>query len=349
MLYETQRQPPAVRESTSAGNYHAPLRENVPGCSERTGFIAEFSCSVVASVQERRPPRNSKSGKMGTAITPCRAAAKRFKENTSARSFFGRIYHRFMDSEAYRPADPKRVRYSLYKCRSLETATPEFRMELPETGKTFIAKGRKSDCGMESRNLATDKKKPEDLGPIWRFWMKAGSCLFHLSAKHGLLLVVRQSCGTVTGEIKYRRSAVLPYRRVVKESAFSSGFTRITLLGTKLSASFGTCCAMFVKRLFSYGMVDRFTNERMLKSSWKRRVVSMCIDFPPMLLNSIRSNTFGHMESATCRTARMKLQTVWDLICDARWIESVARKVFSGRASSIQNFHGLEQDVSIIS
>jgi hypothetical protein len=349
MLYETKRQSPAIRESTSAGYYHAALRENVPGCRERTGFIAEFSRSVVAGVQERRPPRHSKSGEMGTTTAPCRSAAKEFKEDPASRGVFCRIHHRFMDAEAYRTADSKRIRYSLYKCRSLEITAPEFRMELPETGKTCIATGRKSNCGMESKNLAPDKKKPEDLGPILRFWMKAGSCLFPLSAKHGLQPVVRQFCGTVTGGIKYRRSAVLPYRRVVKESVSSSGFTRTTSLGMKLSVSFGICCAMFAKRLFSYGTADRFTNVRTLKNSWKRRDVFMCIDFPAMLLNSIRLNMFGHMASATCRTARMKPLPVWDRICDGRWLEYVVRKIFSGRVSSIQNFRGLEQCVSIIS
>lgn len=315
MLYETQRQSPAVRKSSSAGYCHAALRENVPRCRKRIGFIAEFSCAVVASVQDRRSPRHSKSGEMGTTTTSCRAAAKGFKEDTAKWSRFRRIYHRPMDFETYCTADSKRIRYSLYKCRCLEIAAPEFRMELPEAREAGFATGRKSDRGMESKNLAPDKKKPEDLGPISRFWMRAASCSFPLSVKHGLQQVALQSCGTVTGGIKYRRLAVLPYRGEVKKSAFFSGFTLIISPGMRLSAFFGICCAMFVKRLFSYGTVVRFTNERMLKHSWKRRVVFMYIDFPAMLLNSIRSNTFGHMASGICRTVRMKPQPAWDRIC----------------------------------
>ena len=349
MLHETQRQSTTVRESTSASYRHAALRENVPGCGESSEFIAKFSRTLVASLPERRTARDTKQCEVGPTTTPCRSSETGFKEHITARSHLRRTYHRSMDIEAYRTADSERIRYPLYQCRSLEIAAPEFRMELPETGETRIATGRKSDRGMESKNMAPDKKKPEDLGPILRFWMKADSCSFPLSEKPGLRSDALPSCGTVIDGKEYRRLAALQYRREIKGSGFTSVFTRITSLGMKLSAFFDICFAMCANRWFSYGTEGRFINVRMLRPSWIKRTVSTCIDFPAMLPSSIRLSTFGRMASAICRTARMKLQTAWVRICDARWVEYVVRKVFSGRVLSIRNFHGLETVVSIIS
>lgn len=349
MWYETKRHTTAIRESTSASHYHASLRENIPRCCENPGFIAELSSALVADLPERWSSRNTKSGQMGPTATPCRSSETAFEENIVERCHFCRIHHRAVDFEAYRAIDSERIRHPLYECRSLEITETAFRMELSEAGETRLATGRKSDSGMESKNLAPDKKKPENLGPILRFWMKADSCLFHLFAKRGLRPDARRFCDIVTVTKKYRRSAVLPCRQETKELDFTSVVTRITSLGMKLSVFSGICCAMCENMWFLYGMEDRFISGLMLRPSWLKRTVSMFTDFPAMHPNSILLSTFGRMVSATCRIVHMKLRTVWVRICDARWVGFVVRRVFSNRVSCIRNFHGLELIVSIIS
>lgn len=349
MWYETKRHTTRIRESTSASHYHVTLRENLPGCGKGFEIIPEFGCSLVAGLPDEWPSRRAKPGKVGPTATPRRSTETAFEETITARRGFCGIYHRFMDLEAYRPADSERIRHSLHECRRLEAVATSFRMELSEAGETGVAKGRKRDREMESKNLAPDKKKPENLGPISRFLMKADSCLFLLSAERGLQPDVHRFCATAIAGIKYRPSDVLLSRPAVKGSGCTFVFTPITSLVMKLSAFFDIFCATFASRWFSFGMEDKFTSERMLRFSWVKRAVSMFFDFRVMLLNLIRLSTYGRMASAICRTVPMKQPTAWVRTCGVRWVGFAVRNVFSDRVSSIRNFHGLEINVSIIS
>lgn len=93
---------------------------------------------------------------------------------------------------------------------------------------------------MEEEDMARDKKKPHDLGPIWHSSTKAVSCSFPTSAGRGPRRVKLRFCGTATSEIGFPPFRASQFRR--DDIAWDSMFTctPTTLQARRSSCFFAT-------------------------------------------------------------------------------------------------------------
>lgn len=315
MGHETKRKSKTIGSAALRSDRHAAFRKNLPLCSGQLASVFEFGRALVSDLSKERTNRYPEPSAMGKAIFVDGFPKGEVKKEVAERRSGSRTHHRLMDAETDRGADSKGFRYSLYPCGGMEASPQRFSLELSKAGTTRFAEGREGHRRLEKQELAAYKKKPKNLGPIWRFSTKAGSCSSRWFVGVGHRQVRRRFCDTVTVMIKYPPSAALPYPPAADVLDFISDSMRITLPAAKSSLFCDICFAICADMLYSFGMAVLYIGKQLLRNFWKKQSDFIYIAFLVMRRNSIRLNTFGPMANVTSPTAHMKILIGCAYIC----------------------------------
>ena len=186
MGHETPWIPRGTGKAPSESHCPAEGRQDKPiGGSTYSGSIQELRFSMVPRVPEGRlqspsfkdDPRASSQAFSKREGNPKRAAL--------VRPAGCRVSDRPLDLEADCPNHPQAAWNSVSPQPCVENPSGDG-LELPETRTPGSTKERERNCAVEGLPVASYKKKPKDLGPIWFSWMNRAFCSFPISVAPGL-------------------------------------------------------------------------------------------------------------------------------------------------------------------
>ena len=166
-------------------------------------------------------------------------------------------------------------------------------MELSKTGTPSKTEGRKSHRALEAREVASHKKKPQDLVPIWYSSMKVAFCSSPMcdapgrpKERHHIFI----TGSSKTGSPLLARSAFL-LTIGVSDSIYSS--VHVTSHTRTLNSFSNTFCATFVAQSSCCGIAELSTaNVPFRCSSMHTRGCTASFS-RPMHLSSTQPNTCG--------------------------------------------------------
>ena len=174
--YETPGNPAATGKATPTGHPVAKKRQESVGSGPRPERFGELCVPVVAELQEKRAERTKVHPHTGSSCKALRVPGEETGEVTFERTPGRRLHHRPVDPRAHRQVDREASRRPVPSLPCLE-ASEESGLELPETRAPGLTEGRGGHRTVEEEQMAPDKKKPKNLGPISFSSMKVGSCL----------------------------------------------------------------------------------------------------------------------------------------------------------------------------
>ena len=307
MRHETKRQFDRVGNPSSTGHAVAAARWGFSLRRSAGGGIFEFGSPMVAGLSTGREAGTT----FQTCARPAAAVACATEKGSGtvvvARATGGRIYHRRLDVEPCKQIDPPAFRRSVSSGTCLEVVAKPVGVELPEAGATSQRTGRGVDRSLETLQVASYKKRRANLVPIWPFWMKVGSCLSRMSAKHGRREDKRRGFGTAIDTTAFRPYRPSPFRRLVTASDFLFIFISPTSVPRKSWSSYGHCFDMSVAPSSCSGMGGPSTGTLPSKHSSARIPVCRRNGFPRMLQNSIPMSSFGPRRNMNWPTAQPRI------------------------------------------
>lgn len=158
--------------------------------------------------------------------------------------------------------------------------------------------------------MASYKKKPKNLEPIWCFSMKAAFCWSPVSPEPGHPVDRRLFCGALAADRRFRQSPAyaFPQKGSGSHSMPSSTATRISGR-LRWSVSLGTSSNICGDTWSFFGIVVDLIKEAWLKSFLKSILVFIPNGSPDIPRNSIPMNSFGTILSVRWRMARQKTST----------------------------------------
>lgn len=189
MLYlrghETARYTPELGETSTPGGSPVEDGQAVSRRGNGRQRLAQLGGTMAASI--------SKRGQAWTAretISGSNAPVEPTTEGTLGPTAFagaagGRLYDQPLDTAPHWRDHSSGVRHQLYCTECLE-ADAGNGLELPDTRQTGSRAQRTGDPVLERSCVASHKKKPQHLEPIWASSMRVDSCLCRRSPAHGL-------------------------------------------------------------------------------------------------------------------------------------------------------------------
>jgi hypothetical protein len=326
--HETLWHTPDIGEAKGSGHSLPESRPHVSfgGCETRC--LAKFGGAMASNLSTRGIPWTSSQGNPRTPVAARRKAETTIAGDFGRRCFRSWLYDRSLDVEADRGGRPTGVWCSVLNLQCLEV-DERSRMELPEAREAGSRTERESHPLLATARLASHKKKPQDLEPIWRSLMRAASSLFQSLPVPGprrdeLPFSGRQAPGQKSRRSRHLRSlqsiGISPSthvsipRRTSDRGKWSS-FSR---------SSFGTCAATWS----CFGTEVWFT-EQALWVVFSRNIHDcMSIFFHPMLQNSIRTNSSGRISNDLLPTVSQEMYVIsdnsWNHHCENSGIHSVS-------------------------
>src|SRR3972149_11402483 len=259
MGHETSWQFPSIGGAQATSHRLAAFRQTVSLGGSTTEVLAEFSGSMVASPPERRSEGIAFKTNSRSSIRTFRQPEKKTLRAVALRFTRGRTCHRLVDSETSGAADWKAFWSVLWPHRSLEIVGARSGLELSEAGAPSHSTRRGVYCTLEEGCVATFKKKPENLAPIWLSSTKADFCSFPTFVKRGLPGGRPRSCVIAKTMIAFPPSAHLPSRPSVSTWGSSWNTMPSTSRVWKFSHSCKTSCVTFQVRSSCCGTAARFT------------------------------------------------------------------------------------------
>ena len=347
--HETSWKSRSVGETAVSSDNNASRGANLSRRSRKVESLVEFCRAVVSELSQERSARHSEPSQVGTPVFVGNPPKRKIGATAAARSNSRWTFHRPMDFEASGPSDSDKLRSSLHTCRRVEIIAQRSGVELPEAGKTGVAKRRGSHRPLEGANMAPYKKKPKNLGPIWHFSTKAGSCSYRTFVEPGLRPVVHPFSATAIGVTRSRLLAASPCPPVESGWDFMFVSTQTTSREPK---SFITCnilCVTSAGTWSWFGTMVKSTKEKTSKFFCSTPHASTFSHSHLMHRNSILSNKFGLMANETCRTAPMKTRSISASISAGPFTGYTTLNSFSSLASNTRSYHGHDLCVSIIS
>ena len=263
-------------------------------CQHSTGFkcFSEFGIPMASDLPRKRGWRV----KAPTDARPSSQADRSSKEASCPGPFKrpsgGGVSDRFMDSKPGGQSDSPTVRRSLSSQPRVETPR-RLGVELSEAGATCFTKRRGRDRSLETVPLASYKKTPTDVGPIWSSLTNRAFCLFRTlrgpGPRKGRLLF-----STIfTNRIVFRPSMLWPYRQNGNVWPCTFNFELGILQDWISTLSSNIYFIIFEAPLFYYGTEALFTGGKRLSNTFLNTLVSDRSISRPMRRNLIRQSMFG--------------------------------------------------------
>jgi hypothetical protein len=341
--YETLWNRTAVGKAAPAGHPAAKSGQKSVGSGTGLKRIGKFSVSLVPDI-----PRKGFTG--ATSPTHSRTPAQTIQVSEESVGEVApegtrgcRLSDRPMDLKAGSQSDRSRVWGSISPLPCLE-ALDEPGVELSETRAPCVAKGRRKNCSLEALPLATYKKKPKDLGPIWFSLMNLVFCLFPTSPVPG-----RPKGRPLSFIIPISRTEFLPLvlsRCPPKKGAwhFIFGFAHAILQVWMCVLSSRTCSDILGVQWFCCGTEEPFTGgKKSGDSSLVNNKDCMFISFLPMLQNLTLRNMFGIRLIVRSPTVHQRISWSLKECSEIRCDEYGDPKNFSGPVSMLPIYHGYDE------
>ena len=290
--HETPWNPRTVGKAAPAG--HPFVQSGQEPASHCTGFecFSEFSIPMASDLPRKRGWRVKAPTDARPSSQADRSSKKASCPGPPERPSGCGVSDRYMDFKPRGKGDPSTVRRSLSSQSRMETPR-RLGVELSEAGATCFTKRRGRDRSLETVPLASYKKTPTDVGPIWSFLMNRVFCSFRtllgLGPRKGRL----PFSTTFTNRIVFRPSMLWPYRRKGNVWPCTFNFELGILRDWISTLSSNICFAIFEAPLFYYGIEAPFiggkrSNNISSNIPGSTRSISL-----PMRRNSIRQNMFG--------------------------------------------------------
>ena len=291
-MHETLWNRTAVGKAAPAGHPAVKSGQESVGSSTSLKCIGKLSVSLVPDIPREgftgaTPPTHSRTSTQAVEVTE-ESIGEGAPEGTPGRWLSDRL----MDLKAGCQSDRPRVWGSISSLPRLE-APGRHRLELSETRASSLAKGRRRNCPLEALPLASYKKKPKNLGPIWYFSMNLDSCLFLTSPVPGRRKARLLFFTIFISRTESLRSMLSRCPRKEGAGPFIFDFAHAISTVWMSGLSSKVCSSISGVRWFCCGIGGRFTAvKKSNDSSW---VVPDCMSMnsPPMLQSSTRRNMFG--------------------------------------------------------
>lgn len=244
-----------------------------------------------------------------------------------------------LDPQACGKNNRSSIRHPVSSLPCLETSGKSG-MELPETGATRPATGRRGNCPLEAIPMAAYKKTRQNMVPTWYFSMKAAFCSSPRSDEPGLPRGKRPACITTINAIGSPQSAHSRCRRKGNESLCISGI-RPEMLMASISETFSRfSSSTSADRSSCYGTALPSTSTKRSDDSWCVILDCGLRTSRPTRRNSIRQNTSGTKPMPRLPTAHRIIWPSCEACCAAPSAGSSDQKGFSGHASMPRIYHG---------
>ncbi len=166
-------------------------------------------------------------------------------------------------------------------------------MELPETRAPGLTKERERNRPLESLSMASYKKTPKDVGPIWYSSMSRASCSFRTSVELGLRKGTPRSSITSTNRTGFPRLMPCRFRRNGSASPFISGLGCAILTAWTFVLSSKSCSNIFGGPWSCCGIGGQSIAGKRSNSSSRRIHEFIWNTSRPMHLSLIPQNMFG--------------------------------------------------------
>lgn len=263
----------------------------------------EFGSTVVPNLPEEGDKRASTQANTWAPTRVIAISKTETAQDSGERTPIRRLHHRFMDAKEDCQGNRKALLGALSP-RSRMVADGRTGVELPETRTQSAGERRSGDCSLEEDHLATYKKKPKNLKPIWPFSMNPDFCSFPTFERPGPRWGRLPSCGTITSGIGSPSSRRSPSPRIVN----GWGCTSISIRSTSPVWRSSTFCAIFCvtlkERWYFSGMVEQSIGASLYETSSKSKQGFMSFVSRLMLRRSILRSLSGPTPSVLCPTAR---------------------------------------------
>ena len=183
--YETARYTPEPGETSTPGGSPVEGGQAVSRRGNGCQCVAALGRTMAASI-----PKRGQAGTACEAFSGPNASVEPTTEGTLGPTAFagaagGWIFDQPLDPSSYQRSHSSGVRHQLYHTECLE-ADAGNGLELPNTRQTGSGAQRTGDPVLETSRMASHKKKPQHLEPIWASSMRVDSCLCRRSPAHGL-------------------------------------------------------------------------------------------------------------------------------------------------------------------
>lgn len=290
--YETPWNPRATGKAAQAGDSFVQSGQEPAGHSTGFKFVSEFGIPMASHLPRERGWRVKAPTDARTSCQTDRSPKEASCPDPFERSSDCRVSDRCMDFKPGGQGDPPTVRRSLSSQPRMETPC-RLGVELSEAGTTGFTKKRGRDRSLETVPLASYKKTPTDVGPIWSSLTNRGFCSFRTLLGRGLQKGRLPSSITFTNRIVFRPSMLWPCRRNGNVWLCTFNFVLGTLRDWISTLSSNICFAIFEAPSFYYGTEGPFIDGKRLNNTSLSIPDSSRSIFQPMRRNSIRQNMFG--------------------------------------------------------
>lgn len=238
--HETTRKPATTGEAAPTGYPVAPTRQNRVGRGALAERVQKFRGTLARRAQAERLERASPQGYSWASSPTVRSPESTVSKVSLTRTLGSRILDRPLDLATHCGAHREALSCVVSPQPRMATVV-KYGVELPEARASRPPAGRKSDRTLETDPLARDKKKPQNLGPIWCFWMKVAFSLFPISSVPGHP-EARHLISTIGfGKTKYRPLLPSASHHISIAWACTSDFTNAVSRGAMSRVSFAIC------------------------------------------------------------------------------------------------------------
>ena len=304
-IHETLWNRTAVGKAAPAG--HPAVKSGQKSAGSGTGLkcIGKLSVSLAPHIPRKGFTGTTPPAHSGTSTQVVEVSEEPIGKGAPEGTPGLRLSDRLVDLKAGSQSDRPRIRGSIPSLPRLE-APGKHRLELSETRASSLAKGRRRNCPLEALPLASYKKKPKDLGPIWSSSMNPGSCLFPTSPEPGRRKVRLLSFTIPIGKTECLRSVLS--RCLRKKGAWLFIFDSAPAISTvwMFGLSSKACSSISGVRWFCCGIEGPSIAGRKFSNFFS--VIRDCtfMNFPLMHRNSIRQNMFGIRPTALSPIVRQR-------------------------------------------
>lgn len=342
MGHETPRNAATIGKAPQARYPAFKGRQKPVGCRGGAKRFREFRIPVVECLPAKRPAGTEAPTRIGTSPQTFRSS----KGKTSG-AFGGgtpaiRLFHGPLDAKTYLPVDSKAFWSEISSVPRVE-ATNHAGIELPETGKTRLAKRRRSNLEVEAAEMAVYKKKPGCWERIWSSSTKVDSCSSLTSREPGRS-GGRRRCSVISiNKTGFLPSMPLRYPQKGSGWDFMSACAAVTSTGWTSCCSCDTFSGISEGISFSYGTAERFTNGWRLDSLSPSTADCTSNGFLPMPRNSTQRSMSGTRTTPPSPTGRQAtlINSTTAFVSPCK--ESEGHRNFSGPASMRQTFLGRDK------
>ena len=256
--HETTRNSPATGEASPTGN---PVNESwqIPvGSSPMDWGSEKLRVSMAGGTQEKRHEGTSTERHSRTTCSVISTTEGSVSPVAPGRSADGWVRNRPLDIETHHPSHLETVSYPLSSQSRLADSWATG-MELSKTGTPCKTKERKSHRALEARGMASHKKKPQNLVPIWFSSMKAAFCSSPMCDAHGRPKGRHRIF--ITGSSKTGSPPLAPSAFLLSTGTWGStfSFARVTSLTGMSNGFYNTFCDTFVGRSSCCGIAEPST------------------------------------------------------------------------------------------